>query len=99
MKKTFSFKASNKTGDRQVDSIKHEIKKYLARERRKPLPESANVWDFDCKIGPDEKSATKQRVTELNQVISSLYAQELESFYLEIKARASVKVSKNVNNG
>ena len=48
MKKTFSFKVSNKNRDRQTDSIKYEIKKYIARERRKALPEGGDFWDFDC---------------------------------------------------
>ena len=35
MKKTFQLIVENKNKDRQVDSIKNEIRKYIKRERTK----------------------------------------------------------------
>lgn len=87
MRKTFSFSAPNKKPERQVDSIKHEIKKYLARERRKKIPENADYWGFNCKIGPNENSTTKVESHEINSWISKLFSDKNESFYVEILAK------------
>mgnify|MGYP007014137497 CR=1 FL=1 len=55
MKKTFKLKVENKTIERQADSIRAEVKKYLKRERNKKLPENFDRWAFDCKIGESEQ--------------------------------------------
>jgi hypothetical protein len=86
MKKTFQLKAENKADERQVDSIKHEIKKYIARERRKKLPEDVDFWDFDCSIGENEQETTPIHITKINSKISELSQEKKESFYLEILA-------------
>lgn len=87
MKKTYQFNVKNKTPERQVDSIKHEVNKYIARERRKELPENVDFWDFDCKIGDDEKVATTIHHSKINEKISQILAGGKESFYLEILAK------------
>jgi hypothetical protein len=87
MKKTFSFISARKTPERQADSIKHEVKKYIARERRKKLPTNMDYWDFDCKIGPEPKSAKKIHVNEINKSISELAKTEESSFYLEVLSK------------
>jgi hypothetical protein len=92
MNKTFNLKVENKAPERQADSIKHEIKKYLTRERKKKLPEGFNVWDFDCKIGVDADNTAPVRVTDINTKISELCTAEVESFFLVIHARASNKI-------
>ena len=57
MKKVFQLTSPNKDPERQVDSVIHEIRKYIKRERKKPLPEKIDYWDFDCRIGDDADSA------------------------------------------
>jgi hypothetical protein len=94
MKKTFTLKGQNKNAERQADAIKHEIKKYLTRERNKETPENIDFWDFNCKIGISEKSAKKIDTLDINKNISSLVAEDVESFYLEILAKPGFKVSK-----
>lgn len=94
MKKTFQFKVENKNPHRQADSIKHEVKKYLTRERKKKLPDGCDVWDFDCRIGVNETESESILVTQINSHISKLCTDEEDSFYLEILARASKKVKK-----
>ena len=51
MKKTFQIAHPKIKPARMFDSIKHETKKYIKRERSKKLPEEAGFWDFDCKFG------------------------------------------------
>lgn len=87
MKKTYLLNVKNKTTERQVDSIKHEIKKYITRERKKKLPENIDYWDFDCKIGDNEQAAATIHLSKINEMISEISAKKNESFYLEILAR------------
>ena len=51
MKKTFELTHPKIKLARRVDAVKHEVKKYLKRERNKKLPADADYWDFDCKFG------------------------------------------------
>jgi len=55
MKKTFQLHVEGKHPERLLDAIKHEIRQYLKRERRKPLPAQMDFWDFDCRFGLSEE--------------------------------------------
>lgn len=94
MKKTFSLKAPNKKPDRHVESIRQEINKYLAREKRKSIPEGADFWGFDCKIGENAESALVIHVEEIPAKITELAAKETETFYLEILAKPEKRQKK-----
>ena len=87
MKKTFKLTHEKIKLPRLVDAIKHEVKKYIKRERRRALPEDADFWDFDCRFGVDEASSKVIHVSEINKSISWAESEQLESFYLEILAR------------
>ena len=89
MKKTFALTHPKLNTARLVDAIKHEIKKYLARERRKALPAGMDYWTFDCRFGASEEVAKKVFNSEINKHIDAAVAQDLPSFYVEILARAS----------
>lgn len=91
MKKTFHFDVPGKKRDRQVEAIRAEIKKYLARERRKPLKEGVSFWDFDCKIGENAESAETIPEVEIKPMLNQYYSAGKASFYLEILAKAGVK--------
>ena len=88
MKKTFALTHSKLNPARLVDAIKHEIKKYLARERRKPVPAGMDYWTFDCRFGASAEVADKIFTSEINKHIDAAVAQELPEFYIEILARA-----------
>ncbi len=94
MKKTYILNVKNKTIERVVDSIKHEVKKYIARERRKELPENVDFWDFDCKIGDNEQVAATFHVSKINEMISKVATTNNESFYLEILAKPAQRMKK-----
>ena len=98
MKKTFTTIVSNKKPERQLDSIKYEIKKYLARERRKPRPDDIAFWDFDCRVGVTEEVAKKINVSEINATISSLVESGNTSFYVEILAKPGKKTKKETSD-
>lgn len=87
MKKSFKLTAPNKTPERQIDAVKHEIKKYITREQRKAVPANVDFWDFDCKFGDDAENSKVIHVSEINKSIDSIFAHKKESFYLEILAK------------
>ena len=87
MRKIFSLTSEKLKTDRLVDAIKHEVKKYLKRERNKTLPEDADFWDFDCKFGDTKESAEEIHLSTINKHIDAAVAKELTSFYLEILAK------------
>lgn len=94
MKKNFSLIVDNKSLDRQVDSIKYEVKKYISRERRKKLPEGADYWDFDCRIGKDKGTASGVHISKINEQISKVSEDKHKSFYLEILAKTAKRSKK-----
>ena len=87
MKKTFKLSHEKIKTPRLVDAIKHEVKKYIKRERRRELPADADFWDFDCRFGVDEASSEVIHMSEINKSISWAESEQLESFYLEIMAK------------
>jgi hypothetical protein len=95
MKKIFSINVPNKKPERQLDSIKYEIKKYIGRERRKKTPEDVDFWDFDCQIGESQSDCTSVNANELNSNIDKLISKGLESFYVEILVKPGFKVKSN----
>ncbi|MEH6473844.1 MAG: DUF6172 family protein [Halopseudomonas sp.] len=87
MKKTFVLTHPKTKVARLFESAKHDVKKYLRRERNKALPEGADYWDFDCKYGHTEKEARVIHLSEINKCIDEVEQLGLESFYLEILAK------------
>ena len=65
MRKTFALQLEGRHPDRVLDAVKHEIRKYQRRERRRALPEGMDFWDFDCRIGADSASAAAIHPAEL----------------------------------
>lgn len=91
MKKTFPLAVEGKHPDRLLDATKHELRKYIRRERRRPLPEGVDFWDFDCKFGPDAAGAQVVHVAELNQRLDALVQAGGKQFYVEILARHGIR--------
>lgn len=87
MKKIFKLSHEKLKLPRLVESIKHEVKKYIKRERRRALPVGADYWDFDCRFGKDQESSDVIHISEINESISWAESEKLESFYLEIMAK------------
>lgn len=94
MKKTFSLTHPKKTKPRLVESIKHEIRKYIKRERRKSLPDGVDFWDFDCKFGDDEASSVVIHLSEIDKQIAESESKPLDSFYIEIVAKPGYRTKK-----
>lgn len=94
MRKNFKLTDPKKAPARQVEYVKHEINKYLARERRKTLLKGSDYWDFGCKFGKDEPTATMIHVAEINKSIDQIVLQGSEQFFIEILAKPGYRAKK-----
>lgn len=94
MRKTFQLAVDGKHPDRLLDAIKHEVGKYLKRERRRALPEGADFWDFDCKFGPSEAESVVVHLSALKKLMDEAKASGASQFYIEIVAKLGVRSAK-----
>lgn len=94
MKKTFKLTHEKIKPARLAESAKHEVKKYLTRERKKALPKGADFWDFECRFGLNQESAEEVHVAEINKAISQAETDAVNSFYLEVFAVPAVRTQK-----
>ncbi|MBT0570540.1 hypothetical protein KIK84_09375 [Curvibacter sp. CHRR-16] len=88
MKKTYQLQIEGKNRDRLLDAARHDIRKYQHRELRRPLPEGFDVWEFDCRFGPEEALAEAVSVRELPALITTITDGGANQFYVELRARA-----------
>lgn len=73
--------------ERVLDAVKHDIRKYFKRERARALPKDVAFWDFDCKIGLDEKSAEVCKVGAVVDTVGALAQGGATSVYVEIMCK------------
>jgi len=92
MKKVFQLRDEKKHEDRVLEAVKHEIRKYVKRERKKDLPEKATMYrDFDCKVGATAEDAKVVVFEELIKALDAIKASGATEVYVEILAKAVPK--------
>jgi hypothetical protein len=96
MRKTFPLKPEGKHPDRVLDAVKHEIRKYMKRERRRDVPAGADFWDFDCRLGVDEASAVTVHPGNLIEGIDAIAKEGGAQFYVEVLAKPGHRKAKEV---
>ena len=99
MRKTYQFNIEGKNRDRVIEATKHEIRKYIKRERNKPLPEGVDYWDFDCKFGTSAETATVVHFGEIMGLIDTLAKEGGAAFYLELLAKTGHRKAKPADSG
>ncbi len=87
MKKTFKLNIEGKNRDRVLDAVKHDIRKYVKRQRRVPLPEGVDFWDFDCRFGLSEALAEPVHFATIIGLVDVAAKEGADAFYLEMLAR------------
>ena len=87
MKKTFKLTIEGRNRDRVLDAVKHEIRKYIRRERRRELPSGADYWDFDCWFGLTHDVAEPAHLATLTGLIDAVARDAGPQFYVEVLAR------------
>jgi len=92
VKKIFKLTDPKKNEDRVLEAIKHEIRKYVKREKKKDLPEKETMyWDFDCKVGNSVEDAKEVIFEELIKALDTLKASGATEVYVEVIAKAVPK--------
>ena len=99
MKKTFQLSIEGKNRDRVLDAIKHEIRKYVKRQRRVALPEGADYWDFDCRFGTSEENATGVHFATIIALIDTVAKDGGDAFYLELLAKTGHRTARPADAG
>ena len=84
MRKTYLLNIEGKNRDRLLEASKHDIRKYVKRERSRPLPEGVDFYDFDCKFGSDEASASVVHFATIMGLIDTVAQEGGEQFYVEV---------------
>jgi predicted N-acyltransferase len=87
MKKTFQLAQEGKNPDRLLDAIKHDIRRYIKRERSRALPKGVDFWDFDCRVGATEPESAIAHVAELNGLVDTVASAGGAQVYVEILAK------------
>ena len=84
MRKTYLLNIEGKNRDRLLDASKHDIRKYVKRERSRALPAGVDFWDFDCKFGSNEATASEVHFATLMGLIDTVAQEGSEQFYVEV---------------
>jgi len=87
MKKTFTLAIEGRHRDRVVDALKHELRKYVRRERRRALPPGVDFLDFDCRFGVAEAGAEPAHLSALGTLIDTAARDGAAQVFIEILAR------------
>ena len=96
MKKTFDLNVEGKNRDRLLDAAKHDIRKYVKRERAKPLPEGVDFLDFDCKVGASEEAAVPVHFAEIMGAVDALVKESANQFYVAITSKPGHRAARPV---
>lgn len=94
MRKTYVLNLEGKNRDRLLDAAKHDIRKYVKRERARALPAGVDFWDFDCKLGVDESAAVVLHFATLITSIDSLAKDGANQLYVEVVTKHGHRVGR-----
>ncbi|CAN5826900.1 DUF6172 family protein [soil metagenome] len=98
MKKTFQLRPEGKNPDRVLEAIKHEIRKYIKRERRRELPAGVDFLDFDCKFGTSAETAETAHLSALTGLMDGVAKEAGAQFYVEIIGKPGHRTAKPVTD-
>ncbi|MFT3828755.1 MAG: DUF6172 family protein [Opitutaceae bacterium] len=91
MKKTFPLRDPRRADARVLEAVKNELRKYVQREQRKPLPEGFGRWEFVCKAGADAESARSLPLSEVIAAVDGAARASAAAVYVEIVALPAQK--------
>ncbi len=94
MRKTYPLNIEGRHRDRVLDAIRHDISKYLKRQRRAALPLGADFWDFDCRFGLSKDAATAAELAHLKDLIAAAAQDGATALYVEILPKPGVRQSR-----
>lgn len=98
MRKTYPLIIEGKNRDRVLDAVKHDIRKYVKRQRRVALPAGVDYWDFDCKFGLSADSAEPIHFGNLIKQIDTVAQEGAAAFYVELLAKSGHRKARAVDS-
>ena len=96
MKKRFALTDIKKSPERVLEGIKSEIKKYIRREKNKPLPKDADFWKIDCRFAKNDEELQEIRFEDVKKCINEASEESCESFMIELLAKSANFIPKAV---
>jgi len=87
VRKTYPLHIEGKHPDRVLDAVKHDIRKYVKRQRRVALPEGVDFWDFDCRFGLSSDTAAPIHFGNLIEQIDAAAKDGATAVYVEVLAK------------
>ena len=98
MKKIFKLTDEKKHEDRVLEAVKHDIRKYVKREKKKKLDDAKlTYWDFDCKVGATPDTAKAVEFDALIKELDAVKATGATECYVEILATVVEKPVKEID--
>jgi Family of unknown function (DUF6172) len=94
MKKTYPLHVEGTHNDRVLDAVKNDIRKYIKRERSKPLVEGVDFWDFACRMGISAEAAAAVHPGNLMETLDAIAQGGAAQCYVEILAQAGRRTAK-----
>lgn len=91
MKKLFQLQVEGRNRDRLLDASKHEVRKYVARQRRAALPEGVDYWDFACRFGSTEADAADVHFATLIGHMDAAGKAGADAFFVSILGQPGVR--------
>lgn len=99
MRKTYPLLIEGKHPDRVLDAVKHDIRKYVKRQRRVALPEGVDFWDFDCKFGLGADTAAPVHFGNLIEQIDAAAKAGATAVYVEVLAKHGHRKARPAGSG
>jgi hypothetical protein len=94
VKKLFQLTVEGRNRDRLLDASKHEVRKYVARQRRAVLPEGVDYWDFACRFGATEAQASDVHFATLIGRMDEAGKAGEDAFFISILGRPGVRTAR-----
>ena len=94
MRKTYPLIIDGKHPERVLEAVKHDIRKYIKRERRRPLAEGVDFLDFDCRVGVNAETARISHVAQLIADVDQAAKEGALAVYVEVLAKPGVRQAK-----
>jgi len=91
MRKIFPLTQEGRHPDRVLEAVKHDIRKYIKRERRRELPEGVDFLDFDCRVGATKETAEVVHPAALIGQLDVLAREGATQVYVEVLAKPGVR--------
>jgi hypothetical protein len=94
VKKIFHLNVEGRHPDRLLEASKHDIRKYVARQRRAALPEGVDYWDFACRFGLTDADASPVHFATLIGLMDEAGKAGQTSFFVDILGQKGYRKAK-----